>query len=192
MPMGKNVPQGKTASSYKFNLNTLAFFGDFNRVSVGQQFKDWTPKFKAVAGMTKPGSAPLKGSWWECEAVLPAAQFELQGPNRVGDQWRVMLAFNHMYHGWTQARIPAATSYFDPTGYPLATLVDKAPAVQMTMDELPGPMDGVAAAKFKVFNPTAAAVKLDVAAEYRVLAKGKKLEGSTELLKKQKIQAFFD
>ena len=62
MPMGKNVPQGKTASSYKFNLNTLAFFGDFNRVSVGQQFKNWTPKFRAVAGMTKPGSAPLKVS----------------------------------------------------------------------------------------------------------------------------------
>ncbi len=183
-PMGKNVPQGTTPSSYKFILNTLGFFGDFNRVSVGQQFKNWSPGFTAKAGLTEPGTAPKGGHWWECEIVMPVAEFELNGPNRAGDPWKFMFAFNHMYKGWTQVRIPAGTSYFDPSDYPVATLVKGSPAVQMTMDELPGSLDGVAAVAYRVYNPTNAAVTVQLKSEYHLLEPAKRDAKKTEELLK--------
>lgn len=165
-PMGKNVAPGRTSSSYKFILNTLGFAGDLQRVAVGQQFKNWMPEFKIRTRLTDPGSAPLGGRWWELEMSATTGDFELTGPNRAGDQWRFMLGFNHMYHGWTQARIAAITSYFDPGGYPIGTLVENTPAVQMTMDDLPGPMDGVAAMRISVYNPANTPAKADVFVDF--------------------------
>ncbi len=165
-PMGGNVMPVRTDSSYKWNINCLGLDGDLQRVAVGQQFKNWQPTFTTVARMTEPGSAPQGGRWWECEWMASTQDFELTGPNQPGDKWRFMLGFNHMYSGWTQARIPAMTSYFDPGGYPVATLVEKAPAIQMTMDDLPGPLDGVAAVRISAFNPTEQAVQLKVTALY--------------------------
>jgi len=165
-PMGKNVASGRTSSSYKFNVNCLGMGGDFQRVAVGQQFKNWLPNFKTAVRLTAPGSAPLGGRWWECEVSATPQDFELTGPHQAGDQWKFMLGFNHMYWSWMQARVPAITSYFDPGGYPVGTLVDKTPAVQMTMDELPGLLDGIAAAKVSVYNPTEQAVQVNVLAQY--------------------------
>ncbi len=76
--------------------------------------------------------------------MLPAKSFGLTGPNRAGDQWKMLLAFNHI-PGWMQAAIPIATGYYDASGFPTATLVEETPAVQVTMDTLPGVKDGVAA-----------------------------------------------
>ncbi len=173
MPLGKNVVQGTTPSSFKFILNTLGFFGDFNRVSVGQQFKNWNPRFEARAGLTEEGSAPLGGRWWECEVIMPAAEYELRGPNQVGDEWKVMMAFNHMYSGWTQARISSGTSYFDPGQYPTATLVEKAVAVQMTMDKLPGPLDGLASVHYSLYNQAASPANVEVRVTWSVVETGK-------------------
>ncbi len=192
-PMGKNVAQGRTSSSYKFNINCLGVDGDFNRVAVGQQFKNWLPEFKRAFRQTEPGSAPNGGSWWECEVSMTTKDFELNGPNRPGDQWKMMLGFNHMYSGWTQARIAAISSYFDPCGYPVCTLVENTPAVQMSMDDLPGPMDGVAAARIKVFNPTAQPVQVSISALYADTeikkVDNKDVTNTVELVKKEHILA---
>lgn len=165
-PMGKNVQPGRTSSSYKFMINTWGMDGDIQRVAVGQQFKNWDPHFQKAVHLTEPGSAPLGGSWWECEWAATTQDFELTGPNQVGDQWKFMLAFNHMYEGWTQARIAAITSYFDPGGFPVGTLVDNTPAVQMTMDDLPGPCDGIAAAKVSIYNPSPQPAQVTLLAQY--------------------------
>lgn len=167
-PMGKNVSPGKADSAYKFFITCLGSTGDMARVSVGQLFRTWQPQFKIAYRLTPVGSAPLGGRWWECEAVLPAKDFDLDGPNRAGDQWKMLLAFNHM-PGWMQAAIPISTGYFDASGFPTATLVDNTPAVQVTMDALPGVKDGVAAVKFNAYNPTTQPVTLNVLAEYREL-----------------------
>lgn len=164
-PLGKNVPTGRTESSYKFFINCLGFGGDFVRVSVGQMFKNWRPEFVTKTRMTPPGSAPNGGCWWECEVSMTTRDFELDGPNRAGDQWRLMLGFDHIPM-WMQARIPSNTSYFDPSGYCLGTLVENTPAVQVTMDELPGPADGVAAVQFRVYNPTTKPASVNVLADF--------------------------
>jgi len=163
-PLGRNVPTGRTSSSYKFFINCLGFAGDFMRVAVGQQFKNWLPKFQIATRLTEPGSAPLGGRWWECEIAMSIQDFELSGPNRAGDTWKLMLGFNHMPI-WIQARIPNTTSYFDPSGYCTGTLVENTPAVQVTMDELPGLCDGTAAVAFRAFNPTGQPVQLKVLAQ---------------------------
>jgi hypothetical protein len=165
-PLGKNVAPGRTDSSYKFIVNALGFSGDYMRIAVGQQFKNWLPTFDVAAGMTPEGSAPQGGRWLEIEWAADTTDFELTGPNQAGDKWKLMLGFNHMYHGWAQGRIAAITSYFDPGGYPVGTLVENTPAVQFLQEDLPGPMDGVAAAKVKVFNPTDRPTTVNILAEY--------------------------
>jgi hypothetical protein len=132
---------------------------------VGQLFKNWMPHFVARARVTEPGSAPKGGRWWECEMSASTADFELAGPNRAGDQWRMMLGFNHMPI-WVQARVPNNTGYFDPSGYCLGTLVENTPAVQVLMESLPGPCDGTATVTFRAFNPTNQPVELKLLAQY--------------------------
>ncbi len=165
-PMGKNVMLGRTSSSYKFLINTLGIDGDLMRVAVGQQFKNWMPSFKTASRITPEGSAPKGGSWIEVEWSATWQDFELTGPNQAGDQWKFMLGWNHMYDAWSQARIPATTSYFDPGGYPVGTLVENTPAIQEIMEDIPGPGDGVAAVKLQAYNPTSQPVKLSVVAQY--------------------------
>jgi len=164
-PCGRNVAEGRADSSYKFFITCAGSDGDFARVSVGQLFRNWMPNFPRAWRITPPGSAPLGGSWWECEVVLPAKEFELTGPNRAGDTWRMLLAFNHI-PGWMQAAIPLNSGYFDPSGFPTVVLSDDVPAVQVTMDELPGPKDGVAAVVFRIFNPTAKEARLKISARF--------------------------
>ncbi|HRT97443.1 MAG TPA: hypothetical protein P5532_23760, partial [Planctomycetota bacterium] len=164
-PMGKNVPTGRTDSSYKFFINCLGFPGETVRVAVGQMFRNWLPDFKVATRLTEPGSAPNGGRWWECEVAATPSDFELSGPHQAGDTWRLMLGFNHMPI-WLQARIPTATSYFDPSGYCLGTLVENTAAVQLLMDTFPGPCDGTAAATFRAFNPTPNPAKLSILVHY--------------------------
>jgi len=185
-PMGKNVPPGRADSSYKFFVSCLGNDGDLARVSVGQLFRNWQPHIKAAARLTDPGSAPLGGRWWEAEVVLSTQDFELAGPNQPGDAWRMLLAFNHI-PGWMQAAIPMNSGYFDASGFPEFVLSENVPAVHVTMDELPGPMDGTAAAQFSIFNPTAQPAQVNVLAQYsaareRAGAKDAELD---ELLKKE-------
>ncbi len=167
-PMGKNVPAGQADSSYKFFINCLGSSGDQARVSVGQLFRTWQPHFTTATRLTPAGSAPWGGRWWECEMALPATAFGLVGPNRAGDQWKMLLAFNHI-PGWMQAALPLASGYYDPSGFPTATLVDNTPAIQVTMDNLPGVKDGTAAVTFSAYNPTEQPVQLNLLAEYREL-----------------------
>jgi len=187
-PMGRNVPTGRTDSSYKFDINCLGFDGDLMRIAVGQQFRNWRPHFRIGTRLTEPGAAPRGGRWWECEVAMSTKDFELVGPNRPGDTWKLMLGFNHI-PGWLQARIPSNTSYFDPGGYCVGTLVEKSPAVQMLMDDFPGPCDGVAAATFRAYNSTAKPVELSLLAHYVELqekAEGqKKTTEQVELIKMQ-------
>lgn len=164
-PMGKNVPAGQTDNSYKFTINTMGFGGDYGRCAVGQIFRNWQPDFKTAARQTAQGTAPLGGSWWECEIVMSLADFGLTGSNHAGDQWKMLLAFNHM-PGWMQAAMPINSGYFDASGFPTATLVDKAPAIHVTMDQLPGIKDSVAAVTFSAYNPTDKPVTLNIAAEW--------------------------
>jgi hypothetical protein len=146
-PVGK-MTAGSTDSSYKFVVNALGMYGDCVRVSVGQLFRTWNPKFRVAVRQTAPGTAPRGGSWLEWEMSATPQDFEVAGPNRAGDQWQMMLGFNQL-PGWCQARIPSTSGYFDPSGYPLITLVENTAAVQVTMDEMPGVLDGVAAVTFR-------------------------------------------
>ena len=187
-PMGKNVPTGRTDSSYKLNINCLGFAGDLMRVAVGQQFRNWLADFKVATRLTEPGSAPNGGRWWECEVSSTPKDFECEGPHRAGDTWKLMLGFNHMPI-WLQARIPATTSYFDPGGYCEGTLVEATPAVQVLMDEFPGPCDGTAQATFRVYNPRPGPAKLSVLAHYVELqektAEGKRVTEQADLLRQE-------
>jgi hypothetical protein len=164
-PLGANVSEAGSDSSYKFFITCLGTQGDMGRVSVGQIFRSWQPEFQTAVRLTEPGSAPRGGSWWEAEAVLPAKEFGLVGPNQAGDVWKMLLAFNHI-PGWMQAAIPINSGYFDASGFPSFVLTDNAPAVQVTMDALPGIKDGVAAVRFEVHNPTAEPVDIAIAARF--------------------------
>lgn len=181
-PMGANLPVGGTTdNSYKFFITCFGSDGDFGRVSVGQIFRNWRPHFKTAVRLTEPGTAPWGGRWWEAEIVMPAKDFELVGPNRAGDTWKMLLAFNHI-PGFTQVAVPLNSSYFDSGGWPVMTLVENTPAVQVTMDELPGLKDGVAAVKFSAFNPTTQPVTLNVLAQFEQWKDEKNTE---DLLKKE-------
>jgi hypothetical protein len=181
-PMGKNVVDGRTDSCYKFFISCFGSDGDLARVSVGQMFRNWRPYFKTATRLTDVGSAPMGGRWWEGEVILPAKDFELNGPNRVGDTWKMLLAFNHI-PGFFQAAIPLNSGYFDPGGWPVMTLVENTPGVKVTMDELPGIKDGTAAVKINAFNPTNQTVTLNVLAQLEEW-RGKTAE---EILKKEQI-----
>ncbi|HPP11647.1 MAG TPA: DUF6067 family protein, partial [bacterium] len=192
-PMGKNVPPGRTDSSFKFMINCLGVDGEMERISVGQQFKNWNPNFRRAFRLTPPGSAPSGGSWWECEVAATTEDFELVKPNQPGDQWKFMLGFNHLYFNWTQARIPAITSYFDPGGYPVGTLVEQTPSIQFFMEELPGPLDGRAALKVKSYNPGPREALLNLSVVFTDLGQEKlvaaeKMETKTILEKKEVIR----
>ncbi len=152
-PMGSNIPAANQGNSYKWFLNALGYIGDTSRLSMGQQFKNWNPKFIIEAKLTDPGTAPDGGRWWEVEMKASTTDFELKGDNKPGDQWKVMLGINH-FPGWMQARIPCLGPYLDPFGFNLVTLVEDSPVVQMTMDSLNNlSSDGTASLNIDVFNP---------------------------------------
>jgi hypothetical protein len=152
-PTGSNVAEHRADSSYKFFITALGTTGDMARQSVGQLFRNWTPEFRIATRLTPEGSAPMGGRWLEIETAMSTGDFELKGPHRAGDKWKMLLGFNHM-PGWMQAAVPVNSPYFDPSGFADVTLVDTTPAVQVTMDELPGVKDGIAAVKFLISNPT--------------------------------------
>jgi hypothetical protein len=166
-PMGKNVPADKKKDSFKLFLNCLGFKGDCSRNSLGQQFKNWNPQFVVKTRITEPGTAPNGGSWWELEMSSTPEDFELEGDHRAGDQWKLMLAFNHLPCApWNQSRIPCIGPFLDPFGYTPVTLVENKPSVQMTMDSLNNlATDRTAAMVIKAHNPTPKPVSLDVNVE---------------------------
>ena len=152
-PMGNNVNANNKGNSYKWFLNALGFIGDTSRLAMGQQFKNWNPQFLIQAKLTDPGTAPNGGRWWEVEMKASTADFELEGDNAPGDQWKLMLGINH-FPAWIQARIPCLGPYLDPYGFNLVTLVEETPVVQMTMDSLNNlSSDGTANLDIDVFNP---------------------------------------
>jgi len=181
-PMGRNAAKATGDQSFKFFINTMAATGDMCRVAVGMLIRNWQPSFQRAFRLTEPASAPLGGRWWECEVVLPVKEFGFTGPNVAGDTWRMLLAFNHL-PGWMQAAVPIRSGYFDSSGHPLFTLVDDAPAVQVTMDDLPGVKDGVASAKFRVFNPTDRPVEVSATARFTEFQG----EQEADLLKKEQV-----
>jgi hypothetical protein len=189
-PQGKNVASGTTESSYKFGINALGRDGDLCRVAVGQIFRNWMPNFRVAAKLTQPGSAPKGGRWLEIEWAGSTKDFELNGPNRPGDTWRLMLGFNHM-PVWVQARVPAQSGYFDPSGYCAATLVENVPCVQSLMEDLPGPCDGVASVRLRAYNPTAQPVQLRAQVHYAALntktVDGKPVVETRDLLRQEPV-----
>lgn len=136
-PMGRNVTFDDAGAAYKFFLNCLGYVGDMTRLELGQQLKNWVPRFKTGARITDPGSAPDGGSWWEVEMSGSLADFNLKGKNSAGDEWRAMLGINH-FPIFMQTRIPCIGSYFESEcrGYTRLVLVDGKPAVQFIMDSL--------------------------------------------------------
>ncbi len=177
LPMGRNVPDGRTTSSYKWLINALGFDGDKMRVSVGQQFMNWAPDFDIASRLTDTGTAPLGGRWLEFEFATTWQDFELNAPHRAGDTWKMMLGSNHMYASWDQARIPCTTSYFDPDGYAVFTLVEDQPAVQLVMDDYPMPNEGTLKARWRIHNPTAKPVEIDLLARVSAMPVKATVEG---------------
>ena len=166
-PLGGNVDAERHATEYKLNINALGNCGDYTRLVVGQILKNWDPQPKAAARVTAPGTAPGGGSWWELEFTFSTKDFELVGPNRAGDKWLMMLGVNHLPNNmWMQERIPCVGGYFTPQGKTAVTLVEGAPAVQMTMDSLSNlSADGTAKLKVVAFNPADLAKQVKVEVE---------------------------
>ena len=152
-PNGQNVQAGNKKMAYRMFLNCLGYTGDLTRLVVGQQIKNWAPDFERAVRITKPGTAPQGGSWWELEVSASLDDFELKGPHRAGDTWNLMFAFNHM-PVFNQPRLPAIGSFFTPEGKCVGTLVENTPAVQFTMDSLSNlASDGTAAMTITAHNP---------------------------------------
>lgn len=170
-PRGKNVPEGRPEIGYKFNVNCLGYDGNLQKTTLGQMMMNWLPVFKNAVSLGSPGSGPRGGRWWQIEMVMPAREFELSGPNRVGDAWGVMLGMNGMSADFSFDRIPCNSGYFIPTGHCVGVLAEKVPAMQMLMDEFPGPCEGMAQTLFRVYNPTAEPVTVMIAARYSALRK---------------------
>jgi hypothetical protein len=116
-PMGANLVPGRADASFRFIATCLGSDGEYARVSVGQLFRNWRLALNYKTRLTPEGSAPLGGRWWEGEMVLPAKDFELVGPNRTGDIWRVLLGFNHI-PGFTQTTIPSTVPTSTPPAGP--------------------------------------------------------------------------
>ncbi len=164
-PMGKNAVNRNFA--YKFFMNSIGNKGDTCRLTLGQMFKDWSPKFKAAHRLTEPGSAPGGGRWLEIEMSCTPEDFELKGENSAGDEWRMMLGFNHIPM-WLQARIPCVGSYFDDSGggYPRMTLSEGAPAVQLLQESLSNlSSDGTADLAIRACNPLKQEAKIDISVD---------------------------
>src|SRR3954469_665959 len=165
--MGKNVHQSRYATEYKLNISGLGNCGTYTRLAVGQIMSNWDPSVKTAVHVTAPGTAPEGGSWWEMESVYSTTDFELTGPNRAGDQWKLMLGINHFPSNvWMQARIPCVAGYFTPNGKCVGKLVEETPAVQMTMDSLNSlATDGTASLMVKAYNPAKAAAQVQLAVD---------------------------
>jgi hypothetical protein len=162
-PLGKNVPVGSLLPEYKFSVNGFGYSGNYAKVAVGQIFSNWSPKFKTAAYLSPVGSAPEGGRWLEITMSATTRDFQLNGPNRTGDRWNIMLGFDQLDPlSWLQARIPCNTSYFDPSGWISAVLARNIPAVHVTMDKLPGFCDGTAAVQFNIYNSTTQTVNLSL------------------------------
>lgn len=164
-PRGKNVPPSRPEMAFKWNINCLGYTGQLQRITLGQMMRNWNPDFETAVRLTAPGSAPQGGRWLEVEVAMTPADFELDGPNRAGDAWGMMLAFNNM--GERFARVPGNSGYFDPQGHSFGVLVEAAPVVQMRMEEMPGLLDGKASVTVEVFNPTEATAVVDVELDWR-------------------------
>ncbi len=166
-PKGKNVPTNNQRAAFKLFVNCLGHVGDMTKLDLGQQLKNWAPQFKVKARLTKPGSAPAGGRWWEMEMSTAPDDFELTGDHRAGDEWRLMLGMNHLPM-WMQARMPCLGSYFDAHGggYTKAVLVENRPGVQFKMDSLQNlATDGTASMTVSAWNPTAKPTKVSVAVD---------------------------
>ena len=164
-PMGKNLSAAHSNTAYKLFVNCLGNLGDMTRLDLGQQLKDWEPRFEVAVRITEPGSAPDGGSWWELEAGTSPEDFQLTGDHQVGDEWRVMFAFNHIPI-FMQTRIPCVGPYFEASGYTRLKLMENIPAAQFTMDSLSNlATDGTAHLKVKVRNPTGKPTQVTVHAD---------------------------
>lgn len=161
-PRGANVPSGTTQNAYKWFMNALGFGGDYSRIAVGQQFKNWTPRFQMAARLTDPGTAPDGGRWWELEFSSTPEDFELTGPHRAGDQWKMLLGVNH-FPAFLQARVPCNGAYLDPAGHTSVVLAENSPSVQLLDESLENlATKGTSQWTVRANNPTDKSVTLKV------------------------------
>ena len=164
-PMGKNLSAEHSNTAYKLFMNCLGNLGDMTRLDLGQQLKDWEPKFQVAVRIAEPGSAPNGGSWWELEVSTSPEDFQLTGDHQVGDEWRVMFGFNHIPI-FMQTRIPCVGPYFEASGYTRLKLMENVPAAQFTMDSLSNlASDGTAHLKVRACSPVGKPSKVVVHAD---------------------------
>ncbi|MBC2602926.1 glycoside hydrolase domain-containing protein [Puniceicoccus vermicola] len=164
-PHGKNVPSGTTENSYKWFMNALGFGGDYSRIAVGQQFKNWAPNFQIATRVTDPGTAPDGGSWWELEFSSTPEDFELSGPHRAGDEWNMLLGVNH-FPRFLQARVPANGAYMDSSAHTGVVLVEGKASVQLLNDTLDNlATTGNSNWLLRSHNPTEKDITLDISYE---------------------------
>ena len=152
-PMGRNVSDQNHRTDFKFNISCLGFGGTYTRLVVGQLMTNWEPDFKTAVHLTEDGTAPQGGRWFEMEVAFDLEDFELIGDNQAGDQWRMVIGFNHLPRMWMQQCFPVVGGYFTGDGKTLLTLVDKAPVARLRMDGIPNvASDGTAALTVEADN----------------------------------------
>lgn len=185
-PMGENVSHKNHRTAFKFNINALGHGGTYSRLALGQVMSNWGPQFDTATSITEPGSSPKSGRWLEMEVAFSTDDFELVGPNKAGDEWLVMLGFNHLPK-WTQARIPSVGSYFTASGKSRIILAREDPYVQMTSYSLANLSSGRAFYRVDIINPGGKArqveLTMDVAEAIKEKEKYVLAPGATETFK---------
>lgn len=147
--LGRNQQAGEAASFFKFILNSLGS-GEYLKMypSIGQFMYNWTPDM-AIGNQVH--DTP-EGRFWEIEIAMNLADLQLPAKMKTGDKLRMLFATDLKNPGWQWVCVPSSSGYLEPYGYPVITLNDESPYVQI--ERLEGLSDEKLDLRSVIYNPT--------------------------------------
>lgn len=160
--LGRNRLKGEADSYFKFIVNYLAS-GEYMKSypSIGQALYNWTPKMKIKSALH---DTP-EGRFWEMEISADLEDLQMPVDQKVGDQIKLLTAYDAKNPTWIWAHIPSNTGYLVENGFPVATLTDKQPYVQI--EKLTGMDDEKLDMRSVIRNPSDAPAKVHVVLQIR-------------------------
>ncbi|MFW5915364.1 MAG: glycoside hydrolase domain-containing protein, partial [Planctomycetota bacterium] len=153
-------PEDQAEFFYKFILNPLGA-GEYQKIypSIGQSIYNWMPELEMGNEIWEADSGRR---YWDMEIAMDVDDMELPRELKAGDQIRLNLARNFKWP-WEFSNVPTPSGYLVSRGFPLATLVEEKPAVQIR--KLDGLLDRGVDLDMKVINPSETSTKVDVEVE---------------------------
>ena len=148
-------PEDQAPFFYKFILNPLGS-GEYQKIypTIGQSIYNWMPEME-IANRRYADETGQR--WWAMELAIDLDDLELPREFRAGDTIRINLARNFKWP-WKFSNVPSPSGYLVSRGFPLATLVDDKPYVQV--EEFDGLLDRKVNVRARVVNPGAEPAKL--------------------------------